>query len=251
MQPAMSAEGYRIRKLDQGTELITAPRTSNVEPFPVRKWNEPLPIAVEGRPIPHPNEEKSEAKPLTRFYPPLLLFSTTLTGVFLYLYLSKPVLVKEQSVAPPVAQVVAEASPESTSDEPVLDELSPWPEADMLSSNQLPGLTPLVVPEPSQPSMLPTTLGVEQIVKVESLNGELEEFSVSLPVLYPEDMLSWNTDSIAAAQELAVDIEAHLEKVSDIQANGVKLLEDWNRLVSQSVPQSVIQENNALSATSE
>ena len=247
----MSAEGYRIRKLDQETELITGPTTSNVEPFPVRRWNEPLPIAVEGRPLPHPSSEKTEAKSLTRFYPPLLFLSTALTGVFLFLYLSKPVIVSEQPVLEPVAPVAAVSTSENLENDPLLEELSPWPEADILTSNHLPGLSPLVKSELSEPSMLPTTLGVEQIVKVESLNGELEEFTVSLPVLYPENMLSWNTESIAAAQQLATDIEAHLKQVSAVQANGVKLLEDWNRLVSQSTPQSVIEENKAISLIGE
>ena len=44
----MSAEKYKIQRLEQGTELITPTLSSNVEPFPVKRWNEPLPIAVEG-----------------------------------------------------------------------------------------------------------------------------------------------------------------------------------------------------------
>ncbi len=248
-QPDMNAEGYRIQRLDQETELITSPPTSNVEPFPVKRWNEPLPIAVEGRPIPHPESKKPESKSLTRFYPPLLFLSTTLTGVFLFLYVTKPVIVKEAS---PVAQMATESpalvektSPVATS---VPEELSPWPEAEMLIADQLPGLTPMNF-EPvveTELSMLPTTLGVEQIVKVESLNGELEEFTVSLPVLYPENMLSWNEDSIMEARVLASDIESHLEKVREVQSNGVRLLENWNHLVSKSIPKEVLTEEKVL-----
>ena len=94
--------------------------------------------------------------------------------------------------------------------------------------------------------MIPTTLGVEQIVEVESLNGELEKFTVSLPVLYPENVLSWNEQSISEAQQLANNIEAHLEQVREVQANGVQLLEDWNRLVSKSVPKSVLPDNQVM-----
>lgn len=247
----MSAEGYRIRRLDQGTELITTPPKTNVEPFPTKRWNEPLPIAVEGRPLPNANEEKPEAKSLGRFYPPLLFLSTTLTGVFLFLYMSKPVIVQEKGAANLV--VAQEAAPATTVSEGVkevpLEELSPWPEtpeAAMLTSDSLPGFEPEIPAPSSGPSMLPTTLGVEQIVKVESLNGELEEFTVSLPVLYPENMLSWNEESIAEARVLAADIETHLEKVREVQANGVKLLENWNILVSKSVPKTVLPEEKAL-----
>ena len=63
----MSAEGYRIRRLDNNTELISTPLDSKVEPFPTRSWNEPLPIAVQGRPLPKSETEKSETKSLTRF----------------------------------------------------------------------------------------------------------------------------------------------------------------------------------------
>ena len=245
----MSAEGYRIQRLDQDTELITTPSKANVEPFPVKRWNEPLPIAVEGHPIAHPNSEKGEAKSLSRFYPPLLFFSTTLTGVFLFLYMTKPVIVNESPLVAQVQAEVATPAPEKTVVvESVNEELSPWPEAEMLIANQLPGLTPLQT-EPTveiEPAMISTTLGVEQIVKVESLNGELEEFTVSLPVLYPENMLSWNEESILEAQALASDIESHLAQVREVQANGVRLLENWNHLVSKSVPKSVLPEKKAL-----
>ena len=120
------------------------------------------------------------------------------------------------------------------------EELSPWPEGEAYTANELPGLTPLRSEAVSAPDMITTTLGVEQIVEVASLNGELEKFTVSLPVLYPENVLSWNAESIAEAQLLASDIEAHLEQVRAVQANGLELLESWNHLVSKSVPKSVL-----------
>ncbi|MGJ8725549.1 MAG: hypothetical protein ACSHYB_13405 [Roseibacillus sp.] len=245
----MSAERYKIQRLDQGTELIARTPTSNVEPFPVKRWNEPLPIAVEGRPLPNAREEKPEIKSLTRFYPPLLFFSTTLTAVFLFLYLTKPVIVAEEGAvtsqmeSSEVAEVVDVIPP---SVEKV--ELSPWPESEALIANELPGLEPLRSEAPHSPQMIATTLGVEQIVEVESLNGELEKFTVSLPVLYPENVLSWNEGSIAEAHQLASDIEEHLQKVREVQANGVELLESWNLLVSKSVPNSVLPEGQAMNA---
>lgn len=251
-QPDMSAEGYRIRRLDQSTELIDTKVSSKVEPFPVRRWNEPLPIAVEGRAIPHPNAEKPEVKTISRFYPPLLFFSTTLTGIFFFLYLTKPVLVESSGSAPsaPTAEVISESvvREEAAVAE---EELSPFPEEVMVPGEDLPGLQPLSIIKPDRPAMLATTLGVEQIVQVESLNGELEEFTISLPVLYPENMLSWNESSIVEAQRLAHEIEMHLEQVRSVQANGVKLLEDWNRLVSSSVPSEVLLEDKDLSLSKE
>ena len=244
----MSAERYKIQRLDQGTELITRTPTSNVEPFPVKRWNEPLPIAVEGRPIPNPSEEKPETKSLTRFYPPLLFFSTTLTAVFLYLYTTKPVIVENSGGATVVSTTQDAKAVQLVENIPApaeKEELSPWPEAEALIANELPGLTPLRSEQSEAPEMIATTLGVEQIVEVASLNGELEKFTVSLPVLYPENVLSWNAESIAEAQQLAGDIEAHLEQVRAVQTNGVALLESWNRLVSKSVPKSVLPESQA------
>lgn len=245
----MSAEGYRIQRLDQDTELITSPPRSNVDPFPARRWNEPLPIAVEGHPIAHPGATKQESKSLSRFYPPLLFLSTTLTGVFLFLYISKPVIVEAGASGVEAQEASTVAIPVSLpAAEPVLEELSPWPEADLLISGQLPGLPPFqeeVAVEQSA-KLLSTTLGVEQIVKLESLNGELEEFTVSLPVLYPENLLSWNEESLVEARELSVAIEDHLASVREVQANGVRLLEDWNHLVSKSVPKAVLTEEKVL-----
>lgn len=245
----MSAEGYKIQRLDQGTELITRTPTSNVEPFPVKRWNEPLPIAVEGRPVTATGEQKPETKSLTRFYPPLLFFSTTLTAVFLYLYLTKPVIITEgAAVTTGVKEGVVPAPVEVVSTPVVNEELSPWPEASALSANELPGLEPLHSEVSHSPQMISTTLGVEQIIEVESLNGELEKFTVSLPVLYPENVLSWNEQSIAEAHLLAGDIEEHLKKVREVQANGVVLLENWNLLVSKSVPKSVLPEEQVMNA---
>ena len=181
----MSSEGYKIRRLDQNTELI-AKQPPSVEPFPTKTWHEPLPLAVEGRPLPRTETEKGEAKSLQRFYPPLLLFSTILTGVFLFLYLTKPVIVESPSLAPAMMRTVASA--EAGSDvglTPAPVVLSPFPaEASMLSSNELPGFE---VPQPTPVSDSPlqqTILGVEKIIEVESLNGEFEKFTVSLSVLY-------------------------------------------------------------------
>ena len=245
----MSAERYKIQRLDQGTELITRNPSSNVEPFPIKKWNEPLPIGVEGRPLPNPAEEKPDAKSLTRFYPPLLFFSTALTAVFFYLYLTKPVIVEGTATmtAVPVTQEAGAMELAKTNPAPVeKEELSPWPEeAEALISDALPGLKPLGRDIAQSSEMVPTTLGVEQIIEVASLNGELEKVSVSLPVLYPENVLAWNQESIAEAQLLAGDIEAHLKQVRAVQMNGVALLESWNRLVSKSAPKSVLPENQA------
>ena len=245
----MSAERYKIQRLDQGTELITPTPSSNVEPFPVRSWNEPLPIAVEGRPLPKATEEKPETKSLTRFYPPLLFFSTTLTAVFLYLYLTKPVIIENTGPAAMVSNSENSDATQSVASIPapaVKEELSPWPEeAAALIANELPGLTPMRSESSQTPEMIATTLGVEQIVEVASVNGELEKFKVSVPVLYPENVLSWNAESIAEAQQLATAIEAHLEQARAVQTNGVKLLESWNLLVSKSVPKSVLPTSQA------
>ncbi len=248
MQHGMNANGYRIQRLDHKTDLITTTHGPSVEPFPTKRWNEPLPIAVEGTPVHLNGDKPSEAKPLNRFYPPLLFFSTALTGVFLFLYLTKPVIVQQ---APATVVEAAEVVPVSNVLEVVeapSEELSPWPESELLGSNSLPGLEVEIVPPnfEEETSFLPTTLGVEQIVTVESLDGELEELTVSLPVLYPEDMLSWDDESVLAAEELAADIDAHLTKVREVQANGVRLLESWNHLVSKSVPQTVIAEQKSL-----
>lgn len=246
----MSAEGYRIRRLDNNTELISTPPNSNVEPFPTKSWNEPLPIAVQGRPLPQPEKEKGEAKSLTRFYPPLLLCSTMLTGVFLFLYLSKPVIVEgpsENSEAEAMLERSSMAAPVAAI-EPLMEreELSPFPGVEDLTSNQLPGFEVAPAAVEMDSSLQQTILGVEQIVKVESLNGELEKFTVSLPVLYPEDMLSWSEESVAEAQLLASDIEMHIARVREIQEDSIRLLENWNQIVAKSTPTSVLETGEKL-----
>ena len=244
----MSAERYKIQRLDQGTELITQTSSSNVEPFPVKRWNEPLPIAVEGRPLPKAAEEKPETKSLTRFYPPLLFFSTTLTAVFFYLYLSKPVIVESVGPAATVYETqkvdtlqLAETSPVVAEEE----ELSPWPEAEALIANELPGLQPLGSEATQSPNMIPTTLGVDKVVGMASLSGELEELSKSLPVLFPENTSSWSEESLDHAQKLVSEIEAHSEAARAIQKDGVELLEKWNLLMEKSGTKPLLTENQS------
>jgi hypothetical protein len=129
----MSSERYNIRTIDSETEWFESGISSKVAPFPVRKWKEPLPIAVEGRPISNFGDKTSETgKDITRFYPPLLILSVLLTAVFFVLYVTKPVVIEK---------VVADDSGTGSANEnstvivpaPV-DELIPWPGDETLNS---------------------------------------------------------------------------------------------------------------------
>lgn len=239
----MSTEGYRVQKIEKMPEIITVEGESNVSPFPVRHWEEPLPIAVEGRELPK-REESHEAKNVvSRFYPPLLLSSLLLTGVFLYLYVTKPVIV-ESSPALPVAQPTLEEAEQivAIQSEPE-PEIAPFPE-----ENSLPGEepifshAPLVVASVEEEvfEMEATSLLAEQMVQVESLNDELGEYTVSLPVLYPQGVSAWSEESIAEAGRLALEMEDHVEQVRSLQQNGLQLLEQWNALVEDSKPRAVL-----------
>lgn len=243
----MNTEGYRVQKIDQMPEVINVGRENNVAPFPVRRWQEPLPIAVEGVPL-VPQEQTPEVKKtVSRFYPPLLFFSTLLTGAFLYLYITKPVILEAPialNEAPQPLTGLPQGLVPLTSQQAVLPpegELQPFPD-----EIALPGESPLAAQSssaqdlPAEPELLPTTLLAEQVVQVESLNGELEEYTVSLPVLYPESLLLWSEDSQAEALRLTIEMEAHLEKVRELQASGLQLLEEWNGLVESSKPAQVL-----------
>lgn len=244
----MNTEGYRIQKIDQMPEVINVGRNSNVAPFPVRRWQEPLPIAVEGVPL-APREEAPEVKKtVARFYPPLLFFSTLLTGAFLYLYLTKPVIVEAPAVLSKVGNAAAQTpqgmvpspSQESALLPPVGD-LMPFPDEMSLPGEGSSAQGDLHSDErPPEEAFSPTTLLAEQVVQVESLNGELEEYTVSLPVFYPEGMLSWSEGSQAEALRLTIEMEAHLDQVRELQASGLRLLEEWNGLVEASKPSPVL-----------
>lgn len=247
----MNTEGYRVQKIDQMPEVINVGRESNVAPFPVRRWQEPLPISVEGVPL-APREELPEAKKtVARFYPPLLVFSTLMTGAFLYLYLTKPVIVESADLPTGLATASAQGSPlpavtQNPEPSPVED-LMPFPEENVLPGESLPA----PVESPSEESLqlqLPTTLLAEHVVQVESLNGELEEYTVSLPVFYPESVLGWSEDSQAKAVKLTFEMESHLEKVRELQASGLQLLEEWNTLVEAAKPAVVLSPNEDTTA---
>lgn len=239
----MNTEGYRVQKIDQLPEVINVGRESNVAPFPVRRWQEPLPISVEGIPLSPPEEIPEAKKTVARFYPPLLVFSTLLTGAFFYLYLTKPVIV--ESAAQPTGMANAEAQATlmpAAIKVPVpspVEDLMPFPEESALPGEPLPAPLELASGESLQ-TQLPTNLLAEHVVQIESLNGELEEYTVSLPVFYPEGLLGWSENSQAEAVRLTFEMEAHLEKVRELQAGGLQLLEEWNALVEASKPAAVL-----------
>ena len=160
--------------------------------------------------------------------------------------MSKPVIVEgtaSNSLAAGAPALVDQPAPAIA---PLIpEELSPFP-SDPLTSNVLPGLEPALPIRGSESAMQQTILSVETILEVESVNGELEKSTVSVPVFYPENMLSWNEESVAEAQTLAKKIETHLERVRQIQADSVLLIEDWNRLMDKSKPSSVLETGAAL-----
>ncbi len=233
----MNNTDYRIRKIDESTELIDGglpPRQANL---PARSWPSPQESLA-----PSPQKEDVSNKIFARFYPPLLLFSTLLTGLFLYLYVSKPVVVQEV-----VNETIIQPSELEKEQVAPVEELSPFPVEDLMPGDHLPSIVERLEPvrkDDGADQLIPTRLGVEQVFELQGLNDEMEEYVISLPVMYPENLLAWNEESLLLATELVGEIEQHLHQVKDLQSNGVKLLERWNRLATDASPESVLLEQS-------
>ena len=180
--------------------------------------------------------------PVQRAYPWLLSASTAVAAIFCLLYITKPVIVPASG----------KASEESTDAKPALA-MSGSPVAGglMPDKNRLPGESGASgsKPTPADPrSALPapsagtvfeeTNLRIQHILTAEAPGGHLDRLDIDVPVLYQSRNLRWTPEELAEARSLLVRLVDYQEKSQALRAEGMQLLDAWNRLIDQSIPGS-------------
>jgi hypothetical protein len=191
------------------------------------------------------SNRRSTACPVQRAYPWLLAGSTALAAVFCGLYMTKPVIVTG-----------AQAGPAATANAPApafAAAAAPSPDADSLlpRSGVLPGDTSK--PQPADPRRLasaqsgpenayePTNLQIQHVLKAQGPDGEdLGKIALEVPVLYRSRALRWTTEEVAQARDLMVRIGHYQEASRLLRDEGSSLLAEWNSLVGNSIPASVL-----------
>jgi hypothetical protein len=181
-----------------------------------------------------------------------LLLSTSVAGLFCYLYLTKPVIepsapTASQAAAPaPAADKAPAPLPaQPTSPQPLAEAKPQKPTPLAPSSQRLPGdLTPAPAP-PSQALgktgagvFEETNLRVQHILIAEAPGGTRSRLEFEVPVLYRSRNLRWSKQEVVRARELLGKLADYQEKTRDLRAEGIALLDAWNHLVNRSIPGS-------------
>lgn len=173
-----------------------------------------------------------------RVYPWLLFLSTAVAALFCVMYITKPVIMASQS------------SPLSQTPPAILPTLSD-PKANvalMPSKDRLPGEkiapasspTAEAHPTPLQSSapFEQTNLRIQHILTAEAPGGHRAKIDIDVPVLYQSRNLRWTSAEVATARDLLIRLANYQEKTQMLRAEGVALLDSWNRLVETSIPAS-------------
>lgn len=184
------------------------------------------------------NQRRVPANPINRAYPWLLLASTTIASLFCFLYIAKPVVQTSPSILSAVPQPDAPAKPET----PAAASGTAEPSAGLLpGKDRLPGdPAPPQAPAPLAkfPVFEETNLSVQHVLTAQAPAGDLCRIVLDVPVLYQSRHFRWNEADVLQARELLGRLADYQEKSVALKSEATALLNDWNHLVSRSIPSS-------------
>ena len=202
-----------------------------------------LPTILKHAPGPYSaSNRRAPTCPTQRIYPWLLITSTAVAALFCLMYITKPVIL---------------AAPNSSPIEPHVENVpkpiavTPAPHADLIpNGNQLPGemtSNPANIQPPHQSLRQPqlsapvnafeeTNLRIQHILTAEAPGGNLARIDIEVPVIYQSRNLRWTASEVAEARALLLRLTDYQEKSQMLRAEGIQLLDTWNRLVEHSIP---------------
>lgn len=203
----------------------------------------PTPLAAPSGSFSKTNR-RTVSSPVQRAYPWLLSASTLAAVTFCLLYISKPVIVASGSkTTERLKDESNPVTPVSTRDRGKTASLMP-------DKERLPGDVTIqsavnsISADPRK-SMLPpsyatlfeeTNLRIQHILTAEAPGGHVDRIDVDVPVLYQSRSLRWTPDDVEQARELLNRLMNYQEKSQAMRAEGIQLLDAWNRLVGNSIP---------------
>ncbi|MEO7099685.1 MAG: hypothetical protein ABI162_10015 [Luteolibacter sp.] len=176
--------------------------------------------------------------PSQQIYPWLLCASTALAAVFCMMYITKPVIV----TSPGVSEISRLESKTPAKISPVA---TPQTHASLMpSGDRLPGEKDVIAASPRQALSPPqsgkifeeTNLRIQHILTAEAPGGHLARIDIDVPVLYQSRNLRWTPGEVAEARALLVRLGNYQEKSQILRAEGIELLDSWNRLIEHSIP---------------
>ncbi len=186
---------------------------------------------------------RTASSPVQRAYPWLLMASTIMAGTFCLLYITKPVIVaagnKETTAAKPETRSAPASNPANTKSVSLL------PDKDRLPGDSNNPAATNTSPANPRRSILPpshatnfeeTNLRIQHILTAEAPGGHVDRIDLEVPVLYQSRSLRWTPDEVAQARDLLARLMDYQEKSQSMRAEGMQLLDAWNRLIGNSLP---------------
>lgn len=195
-----------------------------------------LPSLSLGDPI--PSNQRRSANPVRNVYPWLLLASTTIATVFCILYITKPVI-ETTAVLPAKSEnpLLPKSSPLAAAD----PEKAPKPTSPSAHGEGLPGHqdgAPAAKTTAALPKFEETNLGIQHVLTAQAPAGDLCRIVLDVPVLYQSRQLRWTEKDVEEARGLLMRLSNYQEKTIALRAEGLELLDEWNRLLNRSIPAS-------------
>jgi hypothetical protein len=170
-----------------------------------------------------------------RVYPWLLFLSTAVAALFCFMYITKPVIMASQNIStsPSIPQTSMVGAP--------IGNVSLMPNKDHLPSEKtaptpLPAAGNQQAPPQSIARFEQTNLRIQHILTAEAPGGHHAKIDIDVPVLYQSRNLRWTSTEVASARQLLNRLANYQEQTRILRAEGVDLLNSWNRLIEHSIP---------------
>lgn len=167
---------------------------------------------------------------LQQLYPILLAGSVLLAGLFCFLYITKPVVVKAASTLEP-------AQSEVLDEQQLTDRLMPWPDAEpvLQAEDFLMPLDSSIDGGEERPGFEKTNLKMQQVFLIEGEGFDKEKLVVEHDVAYSSRLLRWDAEKVRKARLLKQEMVRHLNDVRIVRENGDYLMNEWESLDRKSV----------------
>lgn len=188
------------------------------------------------------SKRRTHSNSIPPIYPWLLAFSTLVAAVFCLLYITKPFIPGPAGGLQPTPNNTALASTHKSVTTPA-DLL---PNRDILPGEKKSVMADPVTSQSSSRKKLPppllsanfeeTNLRIQHVLTAEAPGGNLDRIDIDVPVLYQSRNMRWTTAETAEARQLLARLMSYQEKSLQLRAEGVELLESWNRLIGNSIP---------------
>lgn len=170
----------------------------------------------------------------SRAYPWLLFTSTAVAALFCFMYITKPVIQTSQGVRTGLPETPAVSNPAPAIAKPVPAAANP----DTAVPRDA-GVSPSASPSPFT-AFEQTNLRIQHILTAETPGGHLSKIDLDVPVLYQSRNLRWTSAEVAEARSLLTRLTDYQEKSRMLRAEGVELLDSWNRLIEHSIPTGIL-----------